>query len=101
MNTPNDPLRDLLHDQPKPVPRANLAAQIIRQASALPQRQPWYRHVQRALDELTYGWHIKLASLALCGLLGVYAGQEQAPGVDYDYLFSAQALEYTLYPEDL
>lgn len=101
MNTPNDPLRDLLHAQPRPVPRADLAAQIIRQATALPQQQPWYRHIQRALDELSYGWPIKLASLALCGLLGVYTGQEQSPGIDYDYLLSAQALEYTLYPEDL
>ena len=101
MNTPNDPLRDLLKEQPRQVPRADLAAQITRQAIALPQRQPWYRYVQRALDELGYGWQVKLASLALVGLLGVYTGQEQAPDVDYDYLFSAQALDYTLNPEDI
>lgn len=101
MNTPNDPLRELLQEQSRPLPRADLAAQIIRQATALPQRQPWYRYVQRALDELGYGWQVKLASLALVGLLGVYAGQKQVPEVDYDYLLSAQALDYTLNPEEL
>lgn len=102
MNTPHDPLRDLLHDQPRPLPRADLAAQIIRQATAQPQRQPWYRPIQRALNELSYGWPIKLSSLALCGLLGVYAGQWQSAELDYnDYLLSAQVLEYTLYPEEL
>ena len=101
MNTPNDPLRELLQQQPKPLPRADLATQIIRQATALPQRQAWYRHVQRALDELGYGWQVKLASLAMVGLLGVYTGQEQAPNVDYDYLLSAQALDYTLNQEEL
>ena len=101
MNTPNDPLRDLLKAQPRQMPRADLAAQITRHAIALPQRQPWYRHVQRALDELSYGWQVKLASLALVGMLGVYTGQEQAPDVDYDYIFSAQALDYTLNPEEL
>ncbi len=101
MNTPDDPLHSLLQAQPKLRPRADLAAQIIRQATALPQRQPWYRHVQRALDELSYGWQVKLASFALCGLLGLYIGQEQVSAVDYDYLISAQALEYTLNQEDL
>ena len=37
----------------------------------------------------------------MVGLLGVYTGQEQAPDVDYDYLLSAQALDYTLNQEEL
>ncbi len=101
MNTPNDPLHDLLRGQPRPRPRPGLAAQISRQACALPQRQPWYRHVQRTLGELRYGWPVKLASLAVCGLLGLYGGHSQTPGLDNDYLLSVQALAYTLYPEDL
>lgn len=101
MSTPQDPLRHRLKAQPRPQPRPDLAAQIIRQATALPQQQPWYRPIQRALADLRYGWHIKLASLALCGLLGVYTGQAQTPSAEYDYLLSAQALDYILFPEDL
>ena len=89
MDNPDDHLGDQLRNSTQPLPRADLAAQIIRRATAQPQRLDW----QRALAELTFGWHYKLASLALFGLLGVFAGQWQASPDDSEWLASAQMLE--------
>ena len=93
MNPPTDNLNEQLRSSPRQLPRADLAAQIIRQATAQPDGQ-------RALAELTFGWHYKLASLALFGLLGVFAGQWQGSPDDSEWLVSAQILDSALYVEE-
>ena len=93
MNPPTDNLNEQLRSSPRQLPRADLAAQIIRQATAQPN---W----QCALADLTFGWHYKLASLALFGLLGVFAGQWQAGPDDSEWLVSAQILDSALYVEE-
>ena len=100
MNPPTDNLNEQLRSSPRPLPRADLAAQIIRQATAQPQRLGWQQNWQRALADLTFGWHYKLASLALFGLLGVFAGQWQAGPDDSEWLVSAQILDSALYVEE-
>jgi hypothetical protein len=91
-------LRAQLKRSPSISPRLGLAAHIIAHACALPQRQPWQWHLQRALDELRYGWQLKLASIALCGVLGLVAGQWQSSqlDIDNDVLLSAQAFDNAL-----
>jgi len=101
MNSAEDPLDKQLLASPRPVPRSALAAQIIRQATAQPQRLGWQQRCQRALDDLSYGWQFKLASLTLCGVLGVFAGQWQDTTADNELLVSAQILDSALYTEDL
>ena len=101
MNNAEDPLVQQLRTSPRPQPRPELAAQIIRQATALPQIVGWRQRIQRALDELSYGWQFKLASLALCGVLGIFAGQWQDTTDDTELLVSAQLLDSALYTEDL
>ena len=100
MDTPDDHLNEHLRNSPRPLPRADLAAQIIRHATAQPQRLGWQQNWQRALAEMTFGWHYKLASLALFGLLGVFAGQWQAGPDDSEWLVSAQILDSALYVEE-
>lgn len=101
MKDPEQTLREQLKHSPSIRPRADLAAQIIRHASALPQRHPWQWHLQRALEELSYGWQLKFASIALCGVLGVLAGQWQGDDIaaDNDLLLTAQAFDTALNPE--
>jgi hypothetical protein len=101
MNNAEDPLVQQLQASPRPQPRPDLAAQIIRQASARSQITGWQQHLQRAVDELGYGWQLKLASLALCGVLGIFAGQWQDTTYDTELLVSAQLLDSALYSEDL
>jgi hypothetical protein len=98
MKHPDQDLRAQLKRSPSIRPRPGLAAQIIAHASALPQRHPWQWHLQRALDELRYGWQLKLASIALCGVLGLVAGQWQSSqlDIDNDVLLSAQAFDNAL-----
>ena len=96
MNPPTDNLNEQLRSSPRPLPRADLAAQIIRQATAQPQRLGW----QRVLAEFSYGWHYKLASLVLFGLLGLFAGQWQGSPDDSEWLVSAQILDSALYVEE-
>lgn len=101
MMKPNDdPLDTLFQSSPRPQPRSDLAAQIILQATAQPQRLGWQGNWQQALAELSYGWHYKLASLALCGVLGVFAGQWQESADDSEWLASAQMLDNALYSEE-
>ncbi len=100
MNPPTDNLDEQLRSSPRPLPRDDLAAQIIRRATAQPQRLGWQQNWERALAELTFGWHYKLASLALCGMLGVFAGQWQDTTNDSDLLVSAQMLDSALYTEE-
>jgi hypothetical protein len=100
MNPGDEPLIEQLRASPRPLPRADLAAQIIRQATAQPQRSGWPQRWQRALSELGYGWQFKLASLALCGVLGVFAGQWQDSPDDSELLLSAQMLDSALYTEE-
>lgn len=101
MKDPDQTLREQLKRSPSIRPRADLAAQIIRHATALAQHRPWQWHLQRALDELRYGWQLKLASIALCGVLGLLAGQWQDGEVnaDNDLLLIAQAFDSALNPE--
>lgn len=101
MKHPDEALRTQLKRSPSIRPPADLAAQIIRHATALPQRHPWQWHLQRALDELSYGWQLKLASIALCGVLGLLAGQWQDGDLntDNDLLLTAQAFDTALNPE--
>lgn len=101
MTHPDEALRAQLKRSPSIRPRADLAAQIIRHASALPQRHAWPWHLRRALDEWCYGWQLKLASIALCGVLGLLAGQWQGsePDTDNDLLLTAQAFDTALEPE--
>jgi hypothetical protein len=99
MKQPDEALRAQLQRSPSISPRPDLAAQIIRHASALPQRHPWYWHLQRALDELSYGWQLKLASIALCGVLGVLAGQWPSTDADSALILTAQTFDNALDPE--
>ena len=100
MNNIDDSLRENLRQNPRPLPATDLAARIIRQATAQPQRISGWLKLQRALDELSYGWQFKLASLALCGVLGVFAGQWQGYASDDELLLSAQLLDSALYTEE-
>ena len=100
MNPIDDRLIEQLRASPRPQPRADLAAQIIRQATDQPQRLDWQKGWQRALAEFSYGWHYKLASLALCGMLGLFAGQWQDTTDDTELLVSAQMLDSALYTEE-
>lgn len=95
----DDDLRHHLAVQPRPRPAAGLAARIVREATAQPQRQPWYRRVQRALDQWRYGWPLKVASLALCGALGLMAGQWSSPAGDQDLQLAAQVMGNLLWDE--
>ncbi|MBP8185426.1 MAG: hypothetical protein KAX95_06035 [Pseudomonas sp.] len=99
MTQPDDALRAQLRRSPNLSPRADLAAQIIRHATRQPQQHPWYWHVQRALDELSYGWPLKLASIALCGVLGVLAGQWPSTDADSELILTAQTFDNALDPE--
>lgn len=101
MNNVEDPLMQQLLASARPCPRPDLAAQIIRQATAQPQMLGWQRRLQRALDELSYGWQYKLATLALCGMLGIFAGQWQDTTGDTELLVSAQLLDSALFTEEL
>lgn len=100
MNPGDEPLIEQLRASPRPLPRADLAAQIIRQATAQPQRLDWQKGWQRVLAEFSYGWQYKLASLALCGMLGLFAGQWQDSPDDSELLLSAQMLDSALYTEE-
>ncbi|MBF7731075.1 hypothetical protein [Pseudomonas sp. N040] len=97
LHTPREPL---LQGSPRPVPRPDLAAQIIRQALAQPQQQGWLPRWQRLLEELGYAWPYKLASLALCAALGVFAGQWQDSSDTTELLLSAQMLDSALGTEE-
>lgn len=101
MTHPDHALRAQLKRSPSASPRPDLAAQIIAHACALPQRHPWQWHLQRALNDLRYGWQLKLASIALCGVLGLLAGQWQGDdyNLDNDLLLTAQAFDNALNPE--
>jgi hypothetical protein len=55
--------------------------------------------VQRALDELSYGWALKLASIALCGVLGVLAGQAPSSDAENELILTAQTFDNALDPE--
>ncbi|MEN0108311.1 MAG: hypothetical protein AAGC84_18075 [Pseudomonas sp.] len=88
----DDDLRQHLAAQPRPRPAAGLAARIVQHATAQPQHQPWYRRVQRALEQWRYGWPVKVASLALCGVLGVMAGQWSQPAGDADIQVAAEVM---------
>lgn len=101
MNNADDPLVRQLLASPRPLPREDLAAQIVRQATLQTQQTGWQQRWQRALNEFTYAWQFKLASLALCGVLGVFAGQWQAATDNSELLISAQMLDSALYTEDL
>ena len=101
MNNAEEPLLKQLLASPRPQPRADLAVQIIHQATLRPQHLGWSQRCQRALDEFSYAWQFKLASLALCAVLGVFAGQWQETTSDSELLVSAQLLDSALYPEDL
>jgi len=97
----DDDLRQHLASQPRPRPPRDLAARIVQAATAQPQRQPWYRDVQRALEQWRYGWPVKVASLTLCALLGVLAGHWTAPAADDDLQIAAHAMGGLLWADEL
>lgn len=98
MNNAEDPLVQQLLASPRPRQRRDLVEQIVRQATAQQQIVGW----QRALDDFAYAWQLKLASLALCSVLGVFVGQWQATAMDdNELLIGAQLLDSALYTEDL
>ncbi|MDU9416258.1 hypothetical protein PSGK_10075 [Pseudomonas solani] len=97
MNDEQD-LRRRLAAQPRPTPPADLAARIVAHATAQPQRQPWSRRLQRALEQWRYGWQVKLASVALCGLLGLLVGHVSTPADD-DLDVAAQAMSPLLWTD--
>lgn len=99
MNDEQD-LRRRLAAQPRPTPPADLAARIVARATAQPQRPGWRRRLQRALEQWRYGWQVKLASLALCGVLGLLAGHAGAPAGDADLEVAAQAMDQLLWTEE-
>lgn len=101
MNNADDPLVRQLLASPRPLPREDLAAQIVRQATLQTQQTGWQQRWQRTLNEPGYAWHFKLASLTLCGVLGVFAGHWQATALDdNELLISAQMLDSALYTEE-
>jgi hypothetical protein len=101
MSNADDPLDKQWQASPRPQPRADLAAQIIRHATLREQHLDWQQRCLRALGEFSYAWQYKLASLALCGVLGVFAGQWQDTTDNTELLISAQMLDSALYTEDL
>ena len=96
----HNPLESLLHGSPRPEPHPGLAERITRQAIAQPQHRGWLQRWQRGLDDLRYGWPYKLASPALCGMLGVFAGQWQDTSDTTELFLSAQMLDSALGTEE-
>jgi hypothetical protein len=90
----DDQLRQTLSRLPTPEPPHGLAARIVRQAVAQPQRLTGSGRLRRALEDWRYGWPVKLASLALCAILGLLAGQFATPADDLG--FAAQAMDELL-----
>ncbi|MDW3711401.1 MULTISPECIES: hypothetical protein [unclassified Pseudomonas] len=99
MNDEQD-LHRHLAAQPQPTPPAGLAARIVAHATAQPQRQGWRRQLAKALENWGYGWQVKLASVALCGVLGLLAGHFTGPGPDDDLVLAAQAVDQLLWTEE-
>lgn len=96
----DDELRALLARQPRPQPPADLAARIVQHATALPQRQSWALRLQKALEQWRYGWPVKVASLALCGVLGVLAGHWTAPTADTDIQIAGEVMGNLLWADE-
>ena len=84
----------------RPRPPADLAARIVAHATAQPQRRSWPARLARALEDWRYGWQLKLAGVALCGMAGVFAGHLAALG-DADLALAAQAFGEVMHTEEM
>jgi len=93
-------LRQALRDLPPPPLPEGLAARILAEATRRPQHQPWPRKLHRALQEWHYAWPLKLASLALCLVLGGLAGHWQGTPADVEMDAAATAMN-SLFGDDL
>ncbi|KIV75610.1 hypothetical protein SZ55_0196 [Pseudomonas sp. FeS53a] len=95
-----DPDLHHLADQPAPRPAPDLAARIVAHATAQPQRLPWHLRLRRALAHWQPGWQASLASLVLCGLLGLLGGHLASPPADNDLALAAQAVDQLLWTDE-
>ena len=81
MNDEDKKLRELLRAGRFDDVSSGLAEKIIRSATALPQEQPlllkWRCFLERALSDWQYGLSYKMASFALCAMLGLGIGVYQ------------------------
>lgn len=93
-------LRHTLRSLPPPPMPEGLAERIVANASRRPQHQPWPRKLYRALQEWHYAWPLKLASLALCLVLGGLAGHWQGTPADVEMDAAATAMN-SLFGDDL
>lgn len=85
-------LRRQLRGLPAPAMPGGLAERILAHATRLPQEQPWSLRLRRALQEWHYAWPLKLASLALCLILGGLAGHWQGTPSDLEMDAAATAM---------
>ena len=97
MNDEQD-LRRRLAAQPRPTPRPTSprASSPAPRATAAPAGAS----ACNGPGTRRYGWQLKLASLALCGVLGLLAGHAGAPAGDADLEVAAQAMDQLLWTEE-
>lgn len=93
-------LRRRLAGQPAPRPAPDLAARIVAHATAQPQRLRWHARLHRALAQWQPGWQAGLASLVLCGLLGLLGGHLASSPADTDLALAAQAVDQLLWTDE-